>query len=280
MMRFAKPAAMLAPSCLVLAALFLAPMGYFFLQSFWQIKFYMLDMSFTLTNYVALIQQYGACWVFTLEIAALIAVVTTTGAFLLAYYAHYKAGKYEGLILFLTLMTLFGGYLVKVYAWKTILGVDGIINSALLALHIIRQPLGGLLYTPFAVVVTLVNFLLPFAVLPIYASIRTTDPKTLESARDLGATPLQVWRDILIPQTTTGIVTAFSLSFLLAAGDYVTPQLVGGTESVMIGNFIESQFVDLLNAPLGAAMSFAVLGSCLAIVAMARLGLLRIGRQR
>jgi spermidine/putrescine transport system permease protein len=177
-------------------------------------------------------------------------------------------------------MTLFGGYLVKVYAWKTILGVDGIINSGLLALHIIRQPLGRLLYTPFAVVVTLVNFLLPFAVLPIYASIRTTDPKTLESARDLGATPLQVWRDILIPQTATGIVTAFSLSFLLAAGDYVTPQLVGGTESVMIGNFIESQFVDLLNAPLGAAMSFAVLGSCLAIVAMARLGLLRIGRQR
>lgn len=279
-MLHAKPMAMLAPAGLVLAALFIAPMSYLFLQSFWQIKFYMLDTHFTLANYGVLIQQYGACWMFTLEIAGLIAVLTTLGAFLLAYYARFKAGRYEGLILFLTMMTLFGGYLVKVYAWKTILGTDGIINSALLWLHIVRRPLGWLLYTPFAVVVTLVNFLLPFAVLPIYASIRTVDPRTLESARDLGATPLQVWRDVLIPQTGIGIVTGFSLAFLLAAGDYVTPQLVGGTQSVMIGNFIESQFVDLLNAPLGAAMSFSVLGSCLLILVAAGFGMRRIGRQK
>jgi spermidine/putrescine transport system permease protein len=198
---------------------------------------------------------------------------------MLAYFARFRAGRYEGLVLFMTLTTLFGGYLVKVYAWKTILGIEGIANSALLAFGIVEKPIAGMLYSPFAVVVTLVNFLLPFAVLPIYASLRSVDDKTMEAARDLGAPPFRVFCDVLIPQTATGIATGFSLSFLLAAGDYVTPQLVGGPQAVMVGNFIEGQFVDRLDAPLGAALTFAVLGSCILIVGLVTYGLRQVGRQ-
>jgi spermidine/putrescine transport system permease protein len=270
---------MLAPAMSVLIGLFLLPVGYFLMQSFWRIRFFMLDRALTFHNYQVIGREYGASWVFTLAIAALIAILTTTGAFVLSYYARFRAGRYEALVLFLTLMTLFGGYLVKVYAWKTILGIDGILNSTLLTLGIINQPISQMLYTPFAVVVTLVNFLLHFAVLPIYAAFRSFDDRTLESARDLGAAPLRACRDILIPQTANGITAGFSLCFLLAAGDYVTPQLVGGPESVMVGNFIESQFVDRLDAPLGAALSFTVLASCLLILALSKFAIGRIGRQ-
>jgi spermidine/putrescine transport system permease protein len=270
---------MLMPAFLVLSGLFLLPLGYFFLQSFWRIRFYMLQRHFTLYNYRVAVEQYFGSWIFTLEIAALIATVTTICAFLLAYYARFRAGRYEGLVLFITLTTLFGGYLVKVYAWKTILGLEGVLNLAMLAIGLIRHPITGMLYSPFAVVVTLVNFLIPFAVLPIYASIRTIDERTLEAARDLGASPFRVLCDVLIPQASTGIIAAFTLAFLLAAGDYVTPQLVGGPRSVMVGYFIETAFVDRLNAPLGAALTFAVLGSCLLVVAGVSAGLRRVGRQ-
>jgi spermidine/putrescine transport system permease protein len=272
-------AGMLGPSLLAFGFLFVVPVGYFFLQSFWREEYFTLERNFTFYNYIRAYEDYGYSWLFTLAIGFTIGLLTTIFAFALAYFAHFRAGRFGPIILFLTLTTLFGGYLVKIYAWKSILGVDGVLNTTLIMLGIIHGPLTWLLYSPLAVVITLVNFLLPLAVLPIYAALRLIDERALTSAQDLGASGFRVLVDIVAPQTLTGIIGAFSLSFLIAVGDYVTPQLVGGPESVMVGSFIEDEFVDRMDAPLGAALATDVLGSCLLIVLVVSLLLRRFTRQ-
>lgn len=250
------------PAFLVFALLFVGPLAFFLVVSFWRLRAYKLVPDFTFDNYLDVWQEYLHAAIFTLLISLLIAAITTVIGFMIAYLARFRAGRYGGLILFLVLVTLFGGYLVKIYAWKTILGTNGILNSTLVDLGLIDAPLAWLLYSPAAVVITLVNFLLPFAVLPIYGSLRGIDEVPLAAARDLGANQARVFRDIVLPQCKPGIFAAFAVSFLITAGDYVTPRLVGGTNTFMAGNFIESQFINRLNAPIGSALSYAMLISC------------------
>ena len=250
------------PAFLVFALLFVGPLAFFLVVSFWRLRAYKLVPDFTFDNYLDVWQEYLHAAIFTLLISLLIAAVTTVIGFMIAYLARFRAGRYGGLILFLVLVTLFGGYLVKIYAWKTILGTNGILNSTLVDLGLIHEPLAWLLYSPAAVVITLVNFLLPFAVLPIYGSLRGIDEVPLAAARDLGANAARVFRDIVLPQCKPGIFAAFAVSFLITAGDYVTPRLVGGTNTFMAGNFIESQFINRLNAPIGSALSYAMLIAC------------------
>jgi spermidine/putrescine transport system permease protein len=159
---------------------------------------------------------------------------------------------------------------MKIYAWKTILGNEGLLNSALVSLGVVDRPIAALLYSPGAVVVTLVHLVLPFAILPIYGAMRGISPIELEAARDLGARPWRVVRDVLVPRCRAGVVGAFAATFLLAAGDYVTPTLVGG-KMTMIGNLIAPQFGQWFNWPLGAAMSFVMLAMALVVLALANL---------
>ncbi|MSP83349.1 MAG: ABC transporter permease [Alphaproteobacteria bacterium] len=268
---------MIGPSGAVFLLLFVAPFAFLFVVSFWRKKMFVLEPDFTLVNYSETLADYGWPLAFTLMIAFAIAVLTTVLAFLFAYAIRFHAGRYANALLFVTLITLFGGYLVKIYAWKTILGTEGILNSALLTLGIVDQPLTVFIYNPGAVVVTLTHFLLPLAVLPVFASLRGVREAGLEAARDLGAGATRVFRDIVVPQCLPGIMAAFTFSFLIAAGDYVTPRYVGGPYTSMIGDFIEGQFSLRFDWPAGAAMSFTILGAGLAIIALVRwaLGALR-----
>jgi spermidine/putrescine transport system permease protein len=256
-----------APALLVFSVFFLIPVGFFFVVSFWQLKFYKLVPAFTLDNYAEVYREYLHAGIFTFTIAFLIATITVFLAFCLAYLIRFRAGRFGPILLFVTMVTLFGGYLVKIYAWKTILGTQGILNAGLMALGLVDEPITWILYSPNAVVLTLVHFLLPFAVLPIYGALRGIADDPLEAARDLGAKPLRVLVDIVLPQAMPGLVAGFALAFLISAGDYVTPRLVGGTSTFMVGNFIESQFVNRLNAPVGSALSFSVLAACLVTLA-------------
>ena len=162
-----------------------------------------------------------------------------------------------------TLITLFGGYLVKIYAWKSILGADGLLNQALMALGPGDQPLAFLIYSRGAVIVALVHFLLPFAILPIYAALRNVPDATVEAARDLGATAFKTLTRVIIPQVPPGLFSAFAFCFLLAAGDYVTPMLLGGTSGGMLGQFVLLEFSTNFNWPAGSALSFGLLFACL-----------------
>lgn len=257
---------LLMPSLAIVGALFVAPLSVLFVVSFWQVSMFDIVPDFSLANYRKTLTGYAGTVGFTLAIAGLIALVTTALGFWFAYAIRFHAGRWASALLFVAMLTIFGGYLIKIYAWKTILGASGILNTALLALGIVQVPVEALIFSPAAVVITLCHYLLPFAILAIYGSLRGIDTVTLDAARDLGAPRRRVLATIVLPQCQTGILAAFTLCFLLAAGDYVTPQLVGGTTSSMMGLFIQGQFGLQLNAPLGSAMSFTVLGLCLGIV--------------
>lgn len=269
---------MMTPVAIIFTLLFILPSLNYFVLSFWRVAAFRVVPDFSFANYARALGQHLPVLLYTFKLALLTAVTTTVLGFLLAYVIRFRAGRLAPFLLLVTLLTLFGGYLMKVYAWKTILGNEGVINTALLGLGLIDQPITSLFYSPGAVVVTLVHFLLPFAVLPIFSSLRGVEEAEIESARDLGASGWRVVSDILVPRCRTGILAAFSLCFLAAVGDYVTPAIVGGTIS-MFGRIIESQFGQAFNAPLGAALSFVMLFASALVLITAGL-LLRLWRPR
>lgn len=262
------------PALFVFIALFFMPLVYFFVVSFWTVRALKMRPDLSLANYVETITGYGDVLLNTLAIAFGVALVTTFLAFLFAYAIRFKLGRFANLFLLTTLITLFGGYLVKIYAWKSILGTDGVLNKAMLSLGLIAEPVSALVYSVNGVVITLTYFLLPFAVLPIYGSLRSIEDATLEAARDLGATPWPIMRDVVLPQCQTGLMTAFALSFLISVGDYVTPRFVGGGAALM-GTFIENQFSFGFNWPLGSAMAFTTMFATLILVLLVRVILRR-----
>lgn len=277
-MKLGPQAPLLAPAAFIWVALFAVPLASFFVFSFWSVRTRIMRADLTLKNYAATFTDYGDVLITTLGIAFIIACTTTLLAFAFAFSIRFRAGRFGDMLLFVTLIAIFGGYLVKIYAWKSILGRDGIINGLLLWAGVIDEPLSFLIYSPSAVVMTLTYFLLPFAVLPIYGSMRAIPDDLIEAARDLGATSFKASRDVVLPLCERGINVAFLFSFLISAGDYVTPRFVGGGASMM-GHFIETQFSFGFNWPMGSAMSFTLLAASLLIVVAFRV-LLRIGVRR
>ena len=260
---------LVAPSALVFCVLFIAPMAFFVVVSFWQVEYFEMSTEPTIANYRDVFANYWRVMGFTVVLATATALLTTVLGFVFSFLARFRAGEWEQALLFIVLVTLFGGYLMKIYAWKTILGNEGVLNSALMAAGIISSPITSLLYSPQAVVVTLMHFNLPFAVLPIYASMRGIADSEVEAARDLGAGRWPVLSTVIVPRCQSGIVAAFSFVFLMVAGDYVTPLLVGGKQT-MIGNLIAPQFGAQFNWPLGAAMSIVMLIAAMVIIYLFR----------
>jgi len=259
---------LLAPAMAIFGILFVLPLLYFFVISFWRVLLFKLKPDFTFVNYGQVYDQHSATLAFTLGLALIVAALTTALGFVYAYLIRFKAGRWGPTLLFIALITMFGGYLMKIYSWMTILGIKGVLNTALLALGVIDEPLPWLFYNAGAVVVTLANFLLPLAILPIYASMRGITDIELEAARDLGAGGWRSFSDIVVPRSHVGTMAGFALCFLLAAGDYLTPQLVGGKVN-MIGVQIAAQFGGIFNWPMGSAMSFVTLGSSSAVAFLA-----------
>lgn len=265
------PYLLTAPSAIIFAATFIVPFLYFFVISFWIVDYFEMTPAATLANYREMASKYAGVSVYTLWLSTVTALLTVAVGFVYAFIARFKLPRYADLLIFVVLITMFGGYLMKIYAWKTILGNEGVLNTALMSLGLISEPVSALLYSPGAVVVTLLHFALPFAVLPVYAAMRGIRDIEIEAARDLGATPFQSFTTVIIPRCRAGIVTAFSFAFLITVGDYVTPMLVGGKQT-LIGNLIAPQFGMQFNYPLGAAMSFVMLAiSAVAIFLFGRL---------
>jgi spermidine/putrescine transport system permease protein len=262
-----RQAVLLLPANLMVVGLFAVPLLLLFVISFWSIKGFSLRPDFTFASYMKLVVDYSGVLAFTVGLAFLVAALCLLVGFAFAYAARFHAGRFADALVLAALITLFGGYLVKVYAWKSILGADGTINTALISSGLIQRPLTWLIYNPGAVVVTLLHFQLPFAFLPIYAALRNVRTETIEAARDLGASPNQILFRVIIPQCRAGLGSAFAFAFLISAGDYVTPQFLGGPSSTMLGQFIAIEFSTRFNWPGGAAMSFGLLAVCLMILA-------------
>jgi spermidine/putrescine transport system permease protein len=201
--------------------------------------------------------------------AATIAGLATVLAYPVAYFLTFRAGRRAPLLLTLLLVPFAVSYLLRVMAWKLMLGPEGGINSLLSAAGLTDEPLQLLLYSRPAVIVTLVYIWIPFAALPIYAAMQRIERHHLEAAADLGAGPwARFWR-VTVPLSLPGALATFFMVFIPTVGEYVTPDLVGGTDGIMYGNIIQGFFTRSANWPLGSAMAMIMLVLTLAVVAVA-----------
>ena len=156
-------------------------------------------------------------------------------------------------------MPLWVSYLVRGYAWKTILGSDGVLNGFLQYLHITHEPVGALLYSPFAVIVMLTHIYTPFVFLPIYASLEHIPRPLVEASHDLGANRLTTFLRVILPLSMPGLLAGATFAFVLSLGDFLAPLLVGGPSGTMIANIVQSLFGAAYDWPLGAAISVCIL---------------------
>ncbi len=260
---------MLAPVGGFYLIFFVVPILSLFVLSFWRAQGFDIIPTFTLESYekIATSPLYRIILLRTIGVGLITAAITVPIAFALSYLMRFVFERRAQLILQLLLISLFSGYLVRIYAWRTILGKQGLLNSTFTWLGLIDSPIEFLIYSRFAVIVTLVGLLLPLAVLPIYSAMSNISRDHLEIASDLGSRRLYLVRTILVPMALPGVNTAFAFTFLLAAGDFVTPNLVGGSQGIMIGNVIADQFRGTgANWPLGAALAFVTVCCVMLIV--------------
>ena len=198
--------------------------------------------------------------------AFVVGVVATALAYPIAYFLAFRAGSRASLYLILLLVPFWTSYLLRVMAWKLMLGNAGVINSVLVGTGILDQPLTALLYSRTTVVVTLIYVWIPFATLPILAVLGRIDVRLHDAAADLYASPFQQFRRVTLPLSLPGLAAAFLMVFIPTIGEYVTPLLVGGNAGIMFGNVIQDYFTKSANWPLGAALSVIMLAVTLALV--------------
>jgi spermidine/putrescine transport system permease protein len=208
-----------------------------------------------------------------LGISSLVAVVVSFVAVVLsyplAYFLAFQAGKRAGLYLVLLLVPFWTSYLLRVMAWKIMLGSNGAINSFLMYVGLIQEPLTALLYNRTAVTLTLIYVWIPFTALPILAALQRIDLSLFEAAADLGAKPLHQFLRITLPLSLPGVFAAFFMVFIPTVGEYVTPLLVGGSSGSLYGNIIQDFFSKAANWPLGSALSMIMLAATLIFVFIA-----------
>jgi len=198
-----------------------------------------------------------------------IAAASTLLAYPIAYFLTFRARERATLYLLLLLVPFAISYLLRVMAWRMMLGQEGAINSFLEAIGLISEPLDLLLYSRAAVMITLTYVWIPFAALPIYAAMQRIDRGHLEAAADLGAGPWSRFARVTVPLSLPGALAAFFMVFIPTVGEYVTPSLVGGTEGIMYGNLIQEFFTSAGSWAIGAALSVIMLVVTLVLVVVA-----------
>jgi len=201
--------------------------------------------------------------------ALLVAALATLFAFPIAYFLAFRARDRAPIFLILLLVPAATSFLLRVMAWKVLLGGSGAINSFLIWIGVIQDPIGLLLYSQAAVVITLIYVWIPFAALPIYAALQRVDRSHLEAAADLGAGPWSRFWRVTVPLSLPGVLATLFMVFIPTVGEYVTPFLVGGTDGFMYGLLIQDFFSRAGNWPLGSALAVIMLLVTVALVAVA-----------
>ena len=251
--------------------------------SFFTQDFLTIDTTPTLENYrtAATDPIYWELLKRSLLIAGAVTVVTVGLAFPIAYFVSFGVRpERKSLWLFLITIPFWTSYLIRVFLWKVILGFNGVINSSLLTLGVIEEPITAILYNPTAVVITLAHAFAPFAILPIFVALERIDRSLLEASRDLGESRFTTFLRVTLPLAVPGIVAAALIVFIPTVGDYITPRLVGGPDGLMMANMIQVQFLRLNDAPLGAALSVVTMASVTVLSLLLLLATLRWLRVR
>lgn len=247
---------------------FVVPLGIMALFSFRAGSFGAAREQFTLAHY----QQFFASPAYlnllgqSAWIAFLTAVIAVVLSYPLAYYLSFRAGEMRVTLLTILIVPAWTSFLLRILAWKLILGSGGLLNSLLLSLNLIEEASPLLIYSRAAVVVTLVYVWIPFATLPVFSALERVDRRLLEAAADLGCPPWQAFLRVTLPLSLPGVLAAFFFVFIPTLGEWVTPALVGGAQGIMYGNLIQDQFVRALNWPLGAVLSLVLMALVLALI--------------
>jgi spermidine/putrescine transport system permease protein len=249
------------PPLLWVGLFLLFPYALMFTHSFWIVRDGVIVHHWNLQNYAALLSKpvYAEVFFRTLRIAASVTLCSLLLGYPLAYYLSFHAGVRKELLYQLVIVPLWVSYLVRGYAWKTILGSEGVFNGFLQYFHITHEPVAFLLYSPFAVVLMLTHIYTPFVFLPIYAALEHIPRPLVEASHDLGAGSVQTFFRVILPLSLPGLLAGATFAFVLSLGDFLAPLLVGGPSGTMIANIVQSLFGAAYDWPLGAAISACIL---------------------
>lgn len=250
-----------APPLLWVGLFLLLPYALMFAHSFWTVREGFIIHHWNLQNYRTLLANplYASVFLRTVRIAASVTLCSILLGYPLAYYLSFHAGPRKELLYQLVIVPLWVSYLVRGYAWKTILGSEGVLNGLLQYLHLTREPVSFLLYSPFAVVLMLTHIYTPFVFLPIYAALEHIPRPLIEASHDLGAGPRATFLRVVLPLSMPGLLAGATFAFVLALGDFLAPLLVGGPTATMIANVVQSLFGAAYDWPLGASISVCIL---------------------
>lgn len=249
------------PPLLWVGIFLLLPYALMFAHSFWAVRDGSVVHDWNLRNYQTLFSNpvYAGVLFRTMRIAASVTLCSLLLGYPLAYYLSFHAGARKELLYQLVIVPLWVSYLVRGYAWKTILGSEGVLNGFLQYLHLTHEPVAFLLYSPFAVVLVLTHIYTPFVFLPIYAALEHIPRPLVEASHDLGAGSAQTFIRVILPLSIPGLLAGATFAFVLSLGDFLAPLLVGGASGTMISNVVQSLFGAAYDWPLGAAISVCIL---------------------
>jgi spermidine/putrescine transport system permease protein len=276
------------PPVIWVTVFLLVPYAILFCYSFWSVSPQeVIVHNWNLENYVELVRKpmYLSVLFRSMRIAGAVTVFSLLLGYPLAYYLSFRSAKRKDLLYQLVIIPLWASYLVRGYAWKTILGSDGVLNGVLQFTHVTGAlfrlqeflqhhtqlllffhvhhvalvPIRFLLYSPFAVILMLTHIYTPFVLLPVYASLEHVPRNLVEASHDLGASPWGTFRRVILPLSLPGVIAGATFAFVLTLGDFLAPLLVGGPSGNMISNVVVSLFGAAYNWPLGAAISLCML---------------------
>jgi spermidine/putrescine transport system permease protein len=271
---------LLSPLSLLIFVGGFVPAGILFVYSFYDYSLFQISPAFHFAWYRTIFSDplYRTVAWNTIAIAVPTVVLTVVGGYVIAYYLAFKAKRLRTPLFALVVISMLASYLARIYAWRTLMGSGGIINSTLEAIGVVHQPVPWLIFSRLPVILAEVNLYLPIAALILFASLSGVAFELEEAARDLGAGRMQALRRVIMPLSGGAILGASALCFFLSAGDYVTPALLGGVASSQtFGTTIASAITTEGNYPLGSALSFVMVMLFL-IYAAVLAGGLRAGR--
>jgi spermidine/putrescine transport system permease protein len=257
------PYLLLSPGLVWLAIFFLVPLAFLGYQSLQSGIYPNLEFTWEFSNFTEAFADYRT----QLGRSFLYAALATTAALLLAYplvyWIAFRAGAWRNFFLLLIVAPFFVSYLIRTLAWLNILADEGPVVGFLQTINVLGED-GRLLATTFAVVAGITYNFLPFMALPIYVSLEQIEPRLLEAAKDLYATPTQAFLRVTLPLSAPGIVAGTLLTFIPAAGDFINAELLGTPKQTMIGNVIQEKFLTSLDYPTAASLSFILMATILA----------------
>ena len=261
------PFLLLLPGVAFLAVFFVVPLGFLAYQS---LESGNIDFGYAFTwqwsNYWNAVHDYKAQFIRSLEYAGIATLLALVVSYPVAYWIAFRGGRWKNLLLLFIVAPFFVTYLIRTLAWETILSDHGFVVNTLQSLHILG-PSGRLLATSTAVVTGITYNFLPFMALPLYVSLEQIDERLIEAAEDLYASKWKAFLRVTFPLSLPGVVAGTLLTFIPAAGDFINAQLLGSPKQHMIGNVIQSKFLELTDYPAAAALSFILMVAILVMIA-------------